>query len=85
MYLKGRREHRSFQFISRGRLGWKTQAWGPFLESPEKPFVKLWLPYSLKLVFSYVVNEIQIKVTAKFRASKRLRFEDTKSCLEVDV
>ena len=40
---------------------------------------------SLKLVFSYVVNEIKIKVTAKFRAFRRLRFEDTKSCLEVDV
>ena len=34
--------------------------------------------YSAKLVFSYVVKGIKIKITAKFRASRRLRFEDTK-------
>ena len=45
---------------------------------PEKPFEKLRPAYSVKLVFSYVVNEIKIKITAKFRASRRLRFEDTK-------
>ena len=31
---------------------------GPFLESPEKPFVKLRLAYSVKLVFSYLVTGI---------------------------
>ena len=45
---------------------------------PEKPFVKLWPAYSVKLVFSYVVKRIKIKITAKFCASIRLRFEDTK-------
>ena len=45
---------------------------------PEKPFVKLRPAYSVKLVFSYVVKGIKIKITAKFRASRRLRFEDTK-------
>ena len=50
------------------------------LFGPEKPFVKLWPTYSVKLVFSYVVKgiKIKIKVTASFRASIRLRFEDTK-------
>ena len=54
-----------------------TNTWGPFLEIPEKPLVKLRPTYSVKLVFSYVVKGIKIKITAKFRASKRLRFEDT--------
>ena len=47
------------------------------LFGPEKPFVKLRPAYSVKLVFSYVVKRIKIKMTAKFRASRRLRFEDT--------
>ena len=51
-----------------------STARGPFLESPEKPFVKLGPAYSVKLVFSYVLKGIQIKITAKFRASRRLRF-----------
>ena len=29
-------------------------------------------------MFSYVVNGIKLKITAEFRASRRLRFEDTK-------
>ena len=37
----------------------------------EKPFVKLRPAYSVKLVFSYVVKVIKIKITAKFRASRR--------------
>ena len=55
-----------------------------FLESPDKrfgperPFVKLRYAYSVKLVFSYVVKGIKIKLIAKFRASRDLRFEDTK-------
>ena len=44
----------------------------------EKPFVKLRSAYSVKLVFSDVVKGIKAKRTAKFRASRRLRFEDTK-------
>ena len=51
---------------------------GPFLESPEKPLIKLRPTYSVKLVFLYVVKGIKIKITAKFRACRRLRFEDTK-------
>ena len=48
------------------------------LFGPEKPVVKLRPAYSVKLVFSYVVKGIKVKITAKFRASTRLRFEDTK-------
>ena len=48
------------------------------LFGPEKPFVKLRPAHSVKLVFSYVVKGIKIKLTAKFRASRRLCFEDTK-------
>ena len=57
---------------------------GPFsrksrkLFGPEKPFVNLRLAYSVKLVFSYVVKGRDTKITAKFRASRRLRCEDTK-------
>ena len=58
---------------------------GPFLESPEKPFLKLRPPYSVKLVFSYVVKGIKIKITAKARASRRLRFEDTKSIMSPEM
>ena len=42
---------------------------------PEKPYVKVRPAYSVKLVFSYVVKGIKTKITAKFRASRRLRFE----------
>ena len=48
------------------------------LFEPEKPFVKLRPAYSVKLVFSYVVKGIKIKITAKFRALRHLRVEDTK-------
>ena len=52
---------------------------------PEKPFEKLRPAYSVKLVFSYVVNEIKIKITAKFCASRRLRFEDTKRIMSPEI
>ena len=58
---------------------------GLFLEIPEKPFVKLQPAYSVKLVFSYVVKGIQIKRTVKFRASRRLRFEDTKRIMSPEM
>ena len=51
---------------------------GPYLESPEKPFVKLRPAYCVKLVFSCVVKGLKIKIKAKFRSLRRLRFEDTK-------
>ena len=54
------------------------------LFGPEKPFVKLRPAYSVKLVFSYVVEGIKIKITAKFRASRRLHFEDTKRIMSPD-
>ena len=60
-------------------------SWGQFLESPEKPFVKLRPAYSVKLVFSYVVKGITIKITAKFRASRRLRFEDTERIMSPEM
>ena len=52
---------------------------------PEKPFVKLRLAYSAKLIFSYVVKGIKIKITAKSRASRRLRFEDTKRTMSPEI
>ena len=57
---------------------------GRFLdESPEKPFVNLRPAYCAKLVFSYVVKGIKIKI--KFRASRRLRFEDTKRIMAPEI
>ena len=44
----------------------------------EKPFVKLRPAYSVKLFFSYVVKGIEVKIAAKSRASRRLRFKNTK-------
>ena len=40
------------------------------LFGPEKSFVKVRPAYSVKLVFSYVVKGIKIKITAKFSASR---------------
>ena len=65
---------RSITALTPGAVSRKSRR----LFEPEKPFVKLWPAYSVKLVFSYVVKGIKIKITAKFRAWKRLRFEDTK-------
>ena len=76
--------------IYREYLG-ESQPQGPVsrksrkLFGPEKPFVKLRLAYSVKLVFSYVVKGIKIKITAKFRASRRLRFEDTKRIMSPEM
>ena len=64
---------------------------GPFLESPEnlfgleKPFVKPQLAHFVRLVFSYVVKRIKIKVTAKFCASRRLSFEDAKRIMSPEM
>ena len=55
------------------------------LFGPEKPFAKLRPAYSVKLVFSYVVKGTKIKITAKFRASRRLSFEDTKRIMSSDM
>ena len=44
----------------------------------KKPFVELRAAYSVKLLFSYLVKGIKIKINAKFRASRRLHFEDTR-------
>ena len=55
------------------------------LFGPEKPIVKLRPAYSVKLVFSYVVKGVKIKITAKFRASRRLRFEDTKRIMSIEI
>ena len=52
---------------------------------PEKPFVKPRSAYSVKLVFSYVVKGVKIKITAKFGASRRLRFEDTKRIMSPEI
>ena len=48
---------------------------------PEKPFVKLRPAYSVKLFFSYVVKGIKLKITAEFRDTAHIRFEDTKGII----
>ena len=55
--------------VSARTIPWETRASGPFrnLIGHEKPFVKLRPAYSVKLVFSYVINGIKIKISAKFR------------------
>ena len=58
---------------------------GPFLESPEKPFVKLRPANSVKPFFLYFVKGIKITINTKFRASRRLRFEDTKRIMSPEM
>jgi len=55
------------------------------LFGPEKPFVKLRPVYSVKLIFSHVVKGMKIKITAKFRALRRIRFEDTKRIMSPEM
>ena len=62
-------------FVLRGPISQKSRE----LFGPEKPFVKLLPAYSVKLIFSHAVKGIKIKIMAKFGASRRLRFEDTKN------
>ena len=50
-----------------------------------KAFVKSRPAYSVKLIFSHVVKGIKIKITEKFRASRRLRFEDTKRIMSPEI
>ena len=52
---------------------------------PKKPFVKVRPAYSVKLVFSYVVKGIKTKIIAKFRASRRLCFENTKRIMSPEI
>ena len=67
------------------------QSRGPFLKKsrklfgPEKSFKKLRPANSVKLVFSNVVKGIKIKTTAKFRASRRLRYEDTRRIMSPEM
>ena len=55
------------------------------LFGPEKPFVMLRSAYAIKLVFLYVVKGIKIKITAKFHASRHLRFQDTKRIVSPEI
>ena len=55
------------------------------LFGPEKPFVQFRAAYSVKLAFLYVVKGIKIKITAKFRTSRHLRFEDTKRIVSHEI
>ena len=55
------------------------------LFGPEKLFVKLRPAYSVKLIVSYVVKGIKIEITAKFRPSRRLRFENTKRIMSLEI
>ena len=82
MAFRARKVFGTFEKRAQGQR--ETQTSGPFLESPEKfsglkkPLVKLRPAYSVKLVFSRVVNGWKMKRNVKFRASGRLRVEDTK-------
>ena len=69
-------ESEKFSGLSRNR---------PLGSVSRKPFVKVRPAYSVKLVFSYVVNGIKTKITAKFRASRRLRFDDTKRIVSPEI
>ena len=55
------------------------------LFAPEKLFLKLRPVYSVKLVFSNVVKRTPLKITAKFRASRGLSFEDTKRIMSPEM
>ena len=71
--------------LSRNRLQAPVSRTSRRVFGPVKPFLKLRPAYSVKLVFSYVVKGIKIKITAKFRASRRLRFEDTKRIMSPEM
>ena len=55
------------------------------LFGPENPFLKLRPAYSVKLVFWYVVKGITIKITAKFRATRRLCFAEKKRIMSPEM
>ena len=52
---------------------------------PKSHSLRLRHARSVKLVFSYVVKAITIKIGAKFRASRRLDFEDTKRTISPEM
>ena len=52
---------------------------------PGKSFVKVRPAYFVKLVFTYVVKGIKIKITAKFRSSRLLHLEDTKRIISPEM
>ena len=53
------------------------------LYGPEKPFLNFRPAYSVKL--SYVVKGITIKISAKFRDTEHLRFEDTERIMSPEM
>ena len=55
------------------------------LFGPEKPLLIRQPAYSVKLAFSCVVKGIKIKITEKFRATRRLSFEDTKRIMSPEM
>ena len=68
-------------FSTQGHVSRKSRK----LFRPEKPFVKLRLAYSVRLVFSYVVKRIKTEITSKFRASRLLCFKDTKRIMSPEM
>ena len=65
-----------FKYVSQDQACVSQKNWK--LYESEKLFLKLWRAYSVKLVFSFVVMEVKIKISAKFRDSEHSCFEDTK-------
>jgi len=56
-----------------------AEARGPFFESPEN------FSGPKSLLILYVVKGTKVKITAKFRASRRLGFEDTKRIMSLEM
>ena len=73
------------EFKCRPEDQWPVSRKSRKLFGPEKPFLKLRLAHSVKLVFSYVVKGRKIKITAKFRALRGLRFENTKRTMSPEM
>ena len=63
----------------------RSQSGDCFSKVRKTPLVKLQPSYSVNLLFSYVVKGIKIKITLKFRASSRLRFEDIKRIMSPEM
>mgnify|MGYP006964551278 CR=1 FL=1 len=75
------------RIISSGAQTWSSPLWSLLKWQYSEPkglgpvsgkSRKLRPTYSVKLVFSYVVKGMNVKIAAKFRASRRLCFGDTK-------
>ena len=78
--------HLTFRNVRKKLIGqWPVSRKSLELFGSGKPFLKLQLTHSVKLVFSVVVMGRKIKITAKFRVMRRFRFEDTKRTMSPEM